>query len=296
VSSFSENGEQYDIHLRAEERHRDREDALSLLTVPSEKAGPVPLASLVRFEHRTGPAQINRANRSRQITITANNAPGVGESEILAAIDEVVKRQNLPADYVTGAVGRSKEMKRTASAFITAMLMSALFMYLVLAAQFESWLHPFTILLALPLTLPFALLSLLIFGESLNIFSMLGVLVLFGMVKKNGILQIDHTNQLRARGMPRLDAILQANKDRLRPILMTTAAFVAGMIPMIFAKGIGASMNTTIAGVIIGGQTLSLLLTLLATPVFYSLFDDVLERLRRRSEERAVGTAELEPA
>ena len=170
VSSFSENGEQYDIHLRADERHRDREDALGLLTVPSQKNGPVPLASLVRFEHRDGPAQINRANRRRQITLTANNAPGFGESDIFAAIDAVVKRQNLPADYTTGAVGRSKEMARTANAFLTAMLMSALFMCLVLAAQFESWLHPFTILLALPLTLPFALLSLLIFGESLNIF------------------------------------------------------------------------------------------------------------------------------
>ena len=292
VSSFSENGEQYDIHLRADERHRDREDALGLLTVPSQKNGPVPLASLVRFEPRDGPAQINRSNRRRQITITANNAPGFGESEIFAAIDAVVKKQNLPADYETGAVGRSKEMARTANAFLTAMLMSALFMYLVLAAQFESWIHPFTILLALPLTLPFALLSLFIFGESLNIFSMLGVLVLFGMVKKNGILQIDHTNQLRARGLARLDAILQANKDRLRPILMTTAAFVAGMIPMILAHGIGASMNTTIAGVIIGGQTLSLLLTLLATPVFYSLFDDVVQWWRRRGEKRATAVAD----
>jgi HAE1 family hydrophobic/amphiphilic exporter-1 len=287
VSSFSENGEQYDIHLRASVPHRDKEEALGLLTVPSGKGEPVPLANLVHIEHREGPSQINRANRRRQITITANNAPGYGESDIFAKIDAIVKKQNLPSEYVTGAVGRSKEMARTASAFITAMLMSALFMYLVLAAQFESWLHPFTILLALPLTLPFALLSLILFGESLNIFSMLGVLVLFGMVKKNGILQIDHINQLRERGMPRLDAILQANRDRLRPILMTTVAFVAGMVPMIFAKGIGASMNTTISGVIIGGQTLSLLLTLLATPVFYSLFDDVAQRRQRRRAKRA---------
>lgn len=296
VSSFSENGEQYDIHLRADERHRDREEALGLLTVPSEKGDPVSLANLVRFEHRTGPAQINRTNRTRQITITANNAPGYGESDIFAAIHAVVKKQNLPADYQSGAVGRSKEMARTASAFITALLMSALFMYLVLAAQFESWIHPFTILLALPLTLPFALLSLLIFGESLNIFSMLGVLVLFGMVKKNGILQIDHTNQLRTRGVPRIEAILQANKDRLRPILMTTAAFVAGMIPMILAQGIGASMNTTIAGVIIGGQTLSLLLTLLATPVFYSFFDDVAQWWRKRGQTAPVDGAYSVPS
>lgn len=287
VSTYGENGEQYDIHLRADLKHRDREEALGLLTVPSAKNGPVPLASLVRLEHRGGPSEIKRSNRLRQVTLTANNAPGYGESDIFAAIDAVVKKQNLPADYKTGAIGRSKEMARTANAFVTAMLMSAIFMYLVLAAQFESWLHPFTILLALPLTLPFALLSLIFFGESLNIFSMLGVLVLFGMVKKNGILQIDHIRQLRMHGLPRLEAILQANHDRLRPILMTTVAFVAGMVPMIFARGIGASMNTTISGVIIGGQTLSLLLTLLATPVFYSLFDDVVEwRLRRKEKAR----------
>ncbi len=294
VSSYSERGEEYDIHLRAAVEHRDRESALGLLAVPSEKSGPVPLANLARLEPRSGPSQINHRNRQRQVTITANNAPGYGEAEILAAIDAVVKKQNLPADYYTGAVGRSKELKRTVTAFVTAMLLSFIFMYLVLAAQFESWIHPFTILLALPLTLPFALLSLLLFGQSLNIFSMLGVLVLFGMVKKNGILQIDHTNQLRADGMARLDAILQANKDRLRPILMTTAAFVAGMVPMMFAKGIGASMNTTIAGVIIGGQTLSLLLTLLAIPVFYSIFDDVANWWRRRWN-RPTGTGELIP-
>lgn len=283
VSTYNEGGEQYDIHLRAEEPYRNSQEALSMLSVPSSKGAPVPLSNLVTLEPREGPAEINRANRRRQVTIMANPGPGIGEAQIVEAIDAIVKKQGLSAEYETGPTGRSKELKKAGIAFVTAFGMAFIFMYLILAAQFESWLHPFTILLALPLTLPFALLSLLLFDQSLNIFSVLGILVLFGMVKKNGILQIDHTNHLRASGMNRLDAIMQANKDRLRPILMTTAAFVAGMIPLMFSKGIGAASNNATAGVIIGGQTFSLLLTLLATPVFYSLFDDVVAFFRRKA-------------
>jgi HAE1 family hydrophobic/amphiphilic exporter-1 len=296
VSTYDEGGEQYDIHLRAEAGYRNNRESMEQLSVPSARGVPVALDNVLKLETTSGPSQIDRLNRRRQVTLSANNAPDVGESTIVDAIDALVKKQNLPADYSSGVAGRSKEMARTGKAFGMAFLMAFVFMYLILAAQFESWIHPLTILLALPLTLPFAILSLIIFGQSLNLFSMLGVLVLFGMVKKNGILQIDHTIQLRARGLNRLDAILKANKDRLRPILMTTLAFVAGMVPMMLARGVGAAFNNATAGVILGGQTLSLLLTLLATPVIYSYFDDIVEWRRRRLEKRDARRAAREAA
>ncbi len=291
VSTYDDSGEQYDIHLQAEETYRNTSEVLNLLTVPSTRAGPVAISNLLTLSNTDSPSQINRLNRRRQVTITANNAPGIGETEILDGIAAAVNRLNLPADYASGSAGRSKEMAKAGKAFMVAFMMAFIFMYLILAAQFESWVHPFTILLALPLTLPFAILSLILFDQSVNIFSMLGILVLFGMVKKNGILQIDHTNQLREKGMNRLDAILLANKERLRPILMTTLAFVAGMVPMMTAKGVGAAYNNATAGVILGGQSLSLLLTLLATPVIYSIFDDIIHFRQHRREKRAARAA-----
>jgi HAE1 family hydrophobic/amphiphilic exporter-1 len=278
VTTFSEAGEQYEVRLRAREQDRTTEPAIAALSVPSSRLGSVSLDHLATFEKDAAPATISRIARQRQVTVTANMLPGVSQTAVQQQITAMADQLGMTPDYRAGFTGRSRELNRTATAFLSAIVLSLVFMYLILAAQFESWLHPVTILLSLPLTLPFALLSIVIFNQSLNIFSGLGLLVLFGVVKKNSILQIDHANQLRAEGMDTHAAVVQASRDRLRPILMTTLAFVAGMIPLVLTQGVGSATNHAIGWVVIGGQTLVLVLTLVVTPVAYSLFDDLQQR------------------
>jgi HAE1 family hydrophobic/amphiphilic exporter-1 len=277
VTTFSEGSDQYDVVVRAGEEFRRTRENLSNFTVASSNGGTVGLEKLVRLEEGDSPASIDRLNRQRQVTISASLAPNGSEADGLVAVQRYAQELNMEAGYRTGVTGQSKELQRANQSFMLAFLLSFVFMYLILAAQFESFIHPVTILLTLPLSIPFALLSTLIAGQRLNIFSALGILLLFGIVKKNAILQIDHTNELRSHGMERYSAILQANRDRLRPILMTTIALVAGMIPLILGSGAGAATNRSIGVLVVGGQSMCLLLTLLAVPVFYSLFEDAKE-------------------
>lgn len=279
VSKFTEGGKQYEIHMRAEPAYRRNLQGLSRLTTGSASLGAVPLEQVVRIDRGVGPSVIDRFNRRRQVTLTANLLPNTDQAGVLQKLDSTIRALGLPPGYATNFAGAAEVQDEQAAAFMTAFMLSFLFMYLVLAAQFESWSHPITILLSLPLTVPFALVSILLLRGSLNILSQLGILVLFGVVKKNAILQIDHANQLRAAGLDRNAAIIAASRDRLRPILMTTIAFVAGMIPLAISRGVGAETNRAMSSVIIGGQVLSLVLTLVAIPVIYSLFDD-LGRLR----------------
>ena len=205
-----------------------------------------------------------------------NLAKGAGMGDINEIIYKAMAEQSIPPGYSCGFVGKSKEMARTIEGFKFAFAISAIFMYMILASQFESYLHPITIMLSLPLSLPFALISLLLTHQTMNVYSGLGVFMLFGIVKKNAILQIDYMNKLRENGMERLKAVYEANHARFRPILMTTITLVAGMLPMAMGKGPGAATRASMAVVIIGGQSLCLLITLLLTPVAYTIFDDII--------------------
>ncbi len=274
--------EDYDVQLRLDEKDRSDVATIQRLYVPSSKGGLVRLDNLVNIKRDTSPSRIDRLNRERLVSMRASVAPGYALADRIEALRGAVKEMNLPAAYTTTVSGRARELERTFTEFIWAFILSILFMYMILASQFESTIHPVTILLSLPLSIPFALLSLWITGDTLNLYSALGILVLFGVVKKNSILQIDHMNSLRSRGMERYEAIMQGNRDRLRPILMTTLALIAGMLPLALGTGPGAEERRSIAVVVIGGQLLSLLLTLIATPVVYSLLDDLSHTARWR--------------
>jgi HAE1 family hydrophobic/amphiphilic exporter-1 len=362
-------GELYDVWLRADSPYRDNRQAIEYLSVPSTKAGLVKLGNLATMKEARGPAQIDRFARQRKITLVSNLAtasadrPAYSVDQAIKAFEDafatVEERPDgtegpASAEYQLIPSGRAKTQAESNSAFAVALVLSLIFMYMILAAQFESFVHPITILLAVPLTIPFALLSLIVLGQALNIYSILGVFLLFGIVKKNGILQVDYMNVLRARAAEdpnvippefasrapaepgargvqsvelrnaangngngnlssalvstrggwnrwmerqsdakrvRLWATIEANRTRLRPILMTTLMLIAGMIPIALGEGPGAGSRASMAKVIVGGQALSLLLSLLITPVAYSLFDDItLFRRRRREAREAAAT------
>ena len=284
VTRFRDEGmnEDYDVQLRLAEGDRNDAETIARLFVPRRNGGLVRLDNLVELVPAQTASRIDRLDRQRQVSLRAAVAPGYAQADRVAALRAEVESMGLPTGYSTRVSGRARELERTFTEFLWAFLLSVILMYIILASQFESLVHPFTILLSLPLSVPFALGSLLAADQTINLYSALGLLVLFGVVKKNAILQIDHMNKLRAAGLERLAAILQGNRERLRPILMTTLTLIAGMTPLALGTGPGAEERRAVAVVVIGGQALCLLLTLVVTPVAYSMLDDLAERLRWR--------------
>jgi HAE1 family hydrophobic/amphiphilic exporter-1 len=278
VSEFKDGDDQFKVLLRLDEPYRRIDIMANLLVAagPGAAGRTVKVSDVAQLKSDYGPASIDRYNRQRQISVNAN-LQGVPLGEVLAAARVKVDELHLKAGYQAVFGGSARTLAEASSNFTIALVLAIIFIYMVLASQFNSFVHPLTIMTALPLSLPAGLLALMAFGMTVNVYSAIGLMMLFGIVKKNSILQVDYTNTLRAQGVERHEALIQANHVRLRPILMTTIAIVAGMLPIAFGKGAGAGSRASMAVTILGGQILCLLLTLLVTPVVYSYFDDLRE-------------------
>jgi hydrophobic/amphiphilic exporter-1 (mainly G- bacteria), HAE1 family len=284
-------GDAYDVELRLVGIDRNDVSAISQLYVRTSpmkanddlvdallETNTIPLTridNVVSFDSKNAASRIDRLSRQRMVAVRANVADGYSLADCSESIRQAAAEIGIPPGFNAEVTGGGKELEKTITDFGWTFMMSFVFMYIVLAAQYENMVYPFVILLSLPLAIPFGLLSLYWGGETLNLYSALGILVLFGVVKKAAILQVDHTNVLRSQGLDRHSAIMQANRDRLRPILMTTMSFVAGLLPLLIATGPGAEERRSIAVLAAGGQTLSLVLTLIAIPVLYTFIDDV---------------------
>jgi HAE1 family hydrophobic/amphiphilic exporter-1 len=275
VSEFKDGDDQFKVLLRLDEPYRNAA-TMSDLLVPAGPGKTVKVSDVASVTRDFGPASIDRYNRQRQISVNGN-LQGVPLGEALAAARTKVEELHLRPGYQAIFGGSARTLAEASNNFTIAMILAVIFIYMVLASQFNSFIHPLTIMTSLPLSLPAGLLALMAFGMTLNVYSAIGLMMLFGIVKKNSILQVDYTNTLREHGIERHEALIQANHVRLRPILMTTIAIVAGMIPIAFGRGSGAGSRASMAVTILGGQVLCLLLTLLVTPVVYSYFDDLRE-------------------
>jgi HAE1 family hydrophobic/amphiphilic exporter-1 len=274
VSQFKDGDDQYSVVLRLDEQFRNNPALMGSLLVPSTAQRALKVSDVAQLTMGSAPASIDRYNRQRQITVNAS-LDGAVLGTVLDATRAKVDEMHLKPGYQVVFGGNAKTLNEASNDFVIAIVLAVAFIYMVLASQFNSFVLPLSIMSSLPLSLPAGLLALLVFHMTLNVYSAIGMLMLFGIVKKNSILQVDYTNTLRAQGMERHAAIVAANHVRLRPILMTTLAIVAGMLPIAFGRGAGAGSRASMAVTILGGQVLCLLLTLLVTPVVYSYFDDL---------------------
>jgi HAE1 family hydrophobic/amphiphilic exporter-1 len=280
VTTFEEGGETYDVRLRLVASDRTRREAAYALPVRGRN-GLVELRNLVDVREGTGPVQIDRQDRQRQITIMANLEQSKPLGEAITDVERIAQQVELPPDVTAAFTGFADLMEESFASINFSLMLAVVLIYMILAAQFESFVHPFTVMLSLPLSVGGALGALAVTGRTLNIFSMIGMIMLMGLVTKNAILLVDYTNQLRGRGMGKTEALLRAGPVRLRPILMTAFSTVAGMIPIAIGLGEGAESRSPMGTCVVGGMITSTLLTLVVIPVVYSLLDDLGSRIGR---------------
>ncbi len=275
ATTFEEDGETYDVRVRLIETQRDRADAILNVPVRTKCGKLVELRNLVKVDRTTGPVQINREDRLRVVTVLGGLEKSKPLKSAMQDVTAAAADIGLPLGVTAKFAGDAEMMEESFANMIFTLMLAVVLIYMVLAAQFESLIHPFTIMLSLPLSIVGALGLLALTGRTLNIFSMIGMIMLMGLVTKNAILLIDYTNQLRREGMGITDAILRAGPVRLRPILMTTLSTIAGMIPVAIGLGSGAETRAPMGTAIVGGLLTSTVLTLVVIPVVYSLMDDI---------------------
>ncbi len=291
VTRFKQEGQQYDVMVQLKDQDRQQPNDLTAIFVRGRDGQLVQLSNLIEVRETVAPKELNHFNRQRAAVISANLAPGYTLGEALAFMDQTVA-EVLGEDAQTALDGQSREFRESGQTLYVTFVLALLFIYLVLAAQFESFIAPFIIMLTVPLAVTGALLALFLTGGTLNVYSQIGLVMLVGLITKNGILIVEFANQLRLTGLDRREAVLEAATLRLRPILMTTLATILGAIPLALAVGAGAESRQQIGWVIVGGLLLGTVLTLSVVPVAYTL----LARAVHHSAEEAAALAERKAA
>jgi multidrug efflux pump subunit AcrB len=291
VVKYKDQGRRYDVRVRLLSGQRQRPEDIGSLLVRNRRGDLVRLSDVVRIEERPSPLTIYRRDRQRSITIMANLPPGKAQDEALKWV-ETACRESLPDGYRFAWVGGARMFEETKWSLLFALVLGIVVAYMILGAQFNSFIHPLTILLALPFCISGAFLFLWMFNQTINTYSMIGILLLMGIAKKNSILLVDFTNQVKERGVGTTRALMTACPIRLRPILMTSLSTIAAAVPAALAFGPGGELRTPMALAVIGGMLLSTVLSLVVVPCAYSVFDSVL--LRVRGGREAVAAAEAE--
>ena len=295
TSTFTRNNKQYEVILQLDPRARATPSDMTGLYVRGRNGTLLKLESLATVKEGVGPRELNHFQRVRAATLTAGLAPGFTLGEALDSLNRIAK-EVLPKGSSTALAGESRELEESGSSLYFAFALALLVVFMVLASQFESLVHPFTVLLAVPLAVTGALFTLKIAGATINLYSQIGMILLIGLVTKNSILLVEYINQLKERGLDTIEAALESGRIRLRPILMTSVATIMGAVPIAFGLGAGSISRRPLGYAIVGGVLFSTMLTLFVVPAVYVIFDSLLERVRRPCEgpHRPLAAAEAE--